>query len=165
MEKEKLNLGCGQDINPEFVNVDIGDYGQDINHDLNNFPYPFPDNRFDEVLMNHSLEHLKEPCDVIRELCRVCKSGSRIQIVVPYFSSPNMWSDPTHKSCFNWHTWERFGGVRILRRKIMYRSNSGFLKSKSLIIDSLINMYPVIFQRLFCYILPPSEIHVELEVL
>ena len=165
MGKEKLNLGCGPDPIDGFVNVDIEDFGQDVIHDLNIFPYPFKDDQFEFVLMNHSLEHLKEPVDVIRELCRISKRGTRIQIVVPYFSSPNMWSDPTHKSCYNWHTWERFNGVKILRRKLMYLSNSGFMKSKSLIMDTLINMNQVIFQRFFCYILPPSEIHVELEVI
>ena len=158
----KLNLGCGLDIKKGFVNVDIGYFNQEIRHDLNVFPYPFKDKTFTYVLMNHSIEHLKEPVKVMQEIHRVCKKGARIDIVVPYFSSPNMWSDPTHETCFNWHTFERFSGFKILKRELFFLSN---IKSKhrSRCIDALININPLLYQRFLCYILPCSELSVLLE--
>ena len=54
----KLNLGCGKDIKDGYVNLDIVDYGGNQIHDINTFPYPFPENNFDEIYASHILEHI-----------------------------------------------------------------------------------------------------------
>jgi len=160
----KLNLGCGKDKFKGFVNVDHMDYGQEVIHDLDKFPYPFEDNTFRLVVAFHCIEHLQDSVKVFDELNRICKEGAIIKIVVPHFASPSMWLDPTHKKCFNWHTWKFFKGYNIIKRKFTFLSNKGFMKSKSSIIDFFINLCPVIYERFFVYYLPASEIHILMEV-
>ena len=47
-----LNLGCGRKHRPDAINLDVtGDTAPDIVHDLNQVPWPFPDDRFTEVLV------------------------------------------------------------------------------------------------------------------
>ena len=51
MRRSKLNLGCGTDIRPHYVNSDVAALdGVDTVHDLESFPYPFEDNTYDEIV-------------------------------------------------------------------------------------------------------------------
>jgi predicted SAM-dependent methyltransferase len=53
----RLNLGCGMRRLDGFVNVDK--FGEpELRHDLETFPWPWPDDSVVEVLLNHVLEHL-----------------------------------------------------------------------------------------------------------
>jgi hypothetical protein len=95
----KLNLGCGEDRKPGYINVDK--YGNpDILHDLEEFPWPWEDNSVEEVLLQHVLEHLGETTEayfsIIKEIYRICASGSRIDIIVPHPRHNDFIDDPTH---------------------------------------------------------------------
>jgi ubiquinone/menaquinone biosynthesis C-methylase UbiE len=97
----KLNLGCGSVILKDFVNVDKFDfYKPNIIHDLEVFPYPFQDNSVDEIILSHVLEHIGQIPDVfneiIKELYRICRNGSLINITVPHPRHDDFISDPTH---------------------------------------------------------------------
>jgi len=98
---KKVNLGCGKDILPGWVNVDkLKNDGVDICWDLNKFPYPFTDNSVDYVLMKHVLEHLDDVIRVIEEVYRILKPYGQVEIIVPYFRHKNAFTDPTHKHFF-----------------------------------------------------------------
>ena len=97
----KLNLGSGSKILKGYVNVDKFQYYKpDVVHDLEKFPYPFKDNSVDEILLSHVLEHIGQNPDVfnniIKELYRVCKNNSIIDIRVPHPRHDDFISDPTH---------------------------------------------------------------------
>lgn len=77
---EKLNLGYGFDKLDGYTNLDK----KDLN--LNIMPYPFMDNKFDEIILYHVLEHLKNPYDVVIELHRIIKTGGILKIVLPQFA-------------------------------------------------------------------------------
>ena len=95
----KLNLGSGQNPKPGYINVDR--FGTpDVKWDLEVFPWPWPDNSVEEILMIHVLEHLGATTQVffgiIKELYRVCRHGATILIIVPHARHDDFLSDPTH---------------------------------------------------------------------
>ena len=97
----KLNLGSGSKILKGYVNVDkFQYYNPDVVHDLEKFPYPFEDNSIDEILLSHVLEHIGQNPDVfnniIKELYRICKNNSIVDIRVPHPRHDDFISDPTH---------------------------------------------------------------------
>ena len=97
----KLNLGSGSKILKGYVNVDkFQYYNPDVVHDLEKFPYPFKDNSVDEILLSHVLEHIGQNPDVfnniIKELYRICKNNSIVDIRVPHPRHDDFISDPTH---------------------------------------------------------------------
>jgi len=97
----RLNLGCGGERLPGWVNVDkFAEAHPDVVHDLERFPWPFQDDSAGEVLLKHVLEHLGRDGDtflgIIRELYRVCAPGGRVRIVVPHPRHRDFLQDPTH---------------------------------------------------------------------
>jgi hypothetical protein len=97
----RLNLGCGSKRMDGWINVDkFETSATDQVFDLEVFPWPWPDDCVDEVLLAHVLEHLGAQTavylGVIKELYRVCRDGAKIQIIVPHPRHDNFISDPTH---------------------------------------------------------------------
>lgn len=97
----KLNLGCGFKRLPGCVNVDSEPKccpDQVVN--LEQFPWPWPDNTVSEVHLVHVLEHLgREPqvyMGIMKELWRVCVPQAAIYITVPHHRHDNFHADPTH---------------------------------------------------------------------
>jgi predicted SAM-dependent methyltransferase len=82
---KKLNLGCGGYKKNEFVNVDVRpECHPDVVHDLNTFPYPFEDNRFEVVEVDHLLEHLENPLQAMTEIHRILEDHGRLTVRVPF---------------------------------------------------------------------------------
>lgn len=97
----KLNLGCGTDCHPGWVNVDRHAMaGVDVVWDLEVFPWPWPDSSVDEVMLIHVLEHMGATAAgflaIVKELWRVCRGGAEVTIVVPHPRHDNFLADPTH---------------------------------------------------------------------
>jgi hypothetical protein len=97
----KLNLGCGLNHKPGWHNVDrYAACRPDEAVNLELFPWPWPDNCAEEVLFNHSLEHMGQSSDafigIMRELWRVCAPAALVQINVPDPRHDNYLGDPTH---------------------------------------------------------------------
>lgn len=103
---EKLNLGCFSRILPGYVNLDRKAYfpGIDVAHDLEEFPYPFADNTFKEILASFVLEHINPSytASVLAELHRISKPQAVIRIGVPY---KDQWlRNIDHKRGFDYFT-------------------------------------------------------------
>ena len=106
--KNKLNVGCGKDIREGWVNLDsVKLPGVDVCHDINLLPLPFADAEFDEILCKDVLEHV-EYIPTLGEFHRILKSGGRLTIRVPHFTSKDAFSDPTHRKFFTSHTFRYF---------------------------------------------------------
>lgn len=83
--KRYLNLGCGGQVHPEWVSIDL--YSDDeriIAHDLR-IPLPIPDQTFEAVYHSHVLEHFpkNDAPRFMRECFRVLKPGGFVRVVVP----------------------------------------------------------------------------------
>lgn len=78
----KLNLGCGEDIRSEYVNVDVRELvGVDVVADIRDLP--FEDGSAEEVLLKDVLEHFADPACVLEECARVLRDGGEIWVQVP----------------------------------------------------------------------------------
>ena len=105
----RLNLGSGLRKREGFVGVDqVPLPGTDIVADLNEPLDELPDNSVAEVYTRHTLEHVKNLLPLMAELHRVTRPGGRIEIVVPHFSNPYGYSDPTHVRQFGLYTFFYF---------------------------------------------------------
>jgi SAM-dependent methyltransferase len=104
----KINLGCGTDIKPGFVNVDIAELpGVNVVHDINDVPLPFTDNSAELIYCKDILEHV-DLVRVLGDLHRILRPGGRLEVRVPHFTSKNAYSDPTHRNFFTSHTLRYF---------------------------------------------------------
>lgn len=97
----KLNMGCGHRKREGYVNVDMFDAcAPDVLWNLETVPWPWADDSADEVLFQHSMEHLGQATPVflgiMRELYRICRNGATVQIDVPHPRHDFYLGDPTH---------------------------------------------------------------------
>ena len=93
----KLNLGCGRDKKPGYLNIDNNPACRpDLSHDLNIYPYPLAGNRFKEIIADHVIEHLDNPLKFLQELYRLGASGCEVKISCPHFSGNHI--HPLHKT-------------------------------------------------------------------
>src|SRR5262245_27370471 len=69
---KRLNLGCGNDTRPGWVNLDVAALpGVDTIADISKCrtePLPFPSETFDEILASHVLEHIQDILPLMSEL-------------------------------------------------------------------------------------------------
>ena len=105
-----LNVGCGHDVRPGFVNQDISELpGVDVVCELGVDKLPFEDGAFDVILARDVLEHV-DVVPALRELHRVLAPGGRLVVSTVHFSSRNVWVDPTHRRAFSLRTFDMFVG-------------------------------------------------------
>ncbi|UCE37023.1 MAG: class I SAM-dependent methyltransferase [Thermoplasmata archaeon] len=110
-EKKKIHLGCGRAKREGYINLDSCEaVNPDVVWDLNQFPYPFPDNTFDEVLAYSILEHLDDVVKAMEEIHRIMKPNAILDLTVPYWDGFGFASDPTHKHMFTEYTFDFFTG-------------------------------------------------------
>lgn len=117
---KKLNLGCGNDIRRDYVNLDIAKLpGVDVVFNIESGPLPFGEETFDEILCLDILEHL-DYIPILKEMHRVLKKGGKVTIRVPHFTSNNNYIDPTHKKMFSIKTFEFFTKNSFLGRSYYF---------------------------------------------
>ena len=169
MENQKINLGCGKKTKKGYLNLDfIKSEGVDVVHDLDRYPWPFPDNTFDEIYASHLLEHLQDFRKAMEEIKRICKNKAKIIIRAPHFSCGVSFRDPTHQRLFSYFTFDYFERedyglpkFKIIKRRLNFtREAFPFLNR---FVNPVLNLNPAIYERLFCWILPCAEILFTLE--
>ncbi|HZP79372.1 MAG TPA: methyltransferase domain-containing protein [Pseudolabrys sp.] len=80
----KLQLGCGTNILPGWINTDIEPSPTTDYLDFSK-PFPFPNNTISAVFCEHTIEHLPKATGLylISEAFRVLKPGGQFRIVTP----------------------------------------------------------------------------------
>lgn len=146
----------------------------DVVWDLNVSPYPFADSVFDTVVCEHVLEHLQHVIGVMEELHRVTRPGGRVVVRVPYFSSLNYMTDPTHVHSFSSRTFNylcigepesRYGYSTVRFRKLVARMT--MCPEKALgnrLAMGFINRFLSFYEEHLAYIVPGQELLFVLEV-
>jgi SAM-dependent methyltransferase len=114
--KTELLLGCGNSrlkkLHPtngsphwsKLTTLDFDDScNPDVVHDLEQLPYPFEDNSFDEIHAYEVLEHIgdqgdwKKLFDQFSEIFRILKPGGFLYAMVPMWNSIWAFGDPSHR--------------------------------------------------------------------
>lgn len=100
-----LELGGGTHAHEGHYNIDACQVpGVDAVADLNEPFTVIPDNAVARVFSNHVLEHVRELEALLLEIHRVTRPDGIIETVVPHFSNPFHYSDPTHVRTFGLYT-------------------------------------------------------------
>ena len=166
-----LNLGCGNKHLPNAINLDITpDTNPDIVHDLDQMPWPLPDNHFTEVVIYDVIEHVDNVIACMEEVHRVCKPGAVVKISVPHFSCANAFTDPTHRHYFGWfsfhyvtgeHNFSFYTRKRFKRRNITLNFRHSNLNR---IVRRYANRKPKEYEARWAWIFPAWFLMFELEV-
>lgn len=116
----KLNLGAGGPSGTGFYGIDVAEQpGVDIVADLNRPLDLLPDDCAEVVRSRHTLEHVVELTGLLREIRRITRRDGRIEIIVPHFTNPYAYSDPTHVRFFGIYSMNYFvERSRQRRRKV-----------------------------------------------
>ena len=115
-----LELGCGGGKrNHAAVGVDLLNLaGVDILGDALEVLRAFPDGSVDSIYSEHFMEHVPQPHSVLKEAARVLKPGGEFRAIIPHFSNPWFYSDPTHSSYFGLYTFCYWVAKTPFRRQV-----------------------------------------------
>ena len=178
----ELELGCGgKKLKNDSIGIDLIDYDcVDIVGDIFKVLAAFPDETVDKIVAHHFIEHIDNLSDLITEFNRVVKNGGTIEILVPHFSNPFFYSDPTHRNFFGLYTFQYyFNSESIFKRKVPNYNSK--LKMEVISVDLFFKSYKPnylrhgfkklfqlffnfntttkeMYEELFCYIIPCYEV-------
>jgi ubiquinone/menaquinone biosynthesis C-methylase UbiE len=106
----KLNLAAGNRLFPAsegWINHDRWAHRPEITatHDLEEMPWPWADDSFDEVYAFDIIEHVLHPVRFMEEIWRVCQEGAKVTVHTawagPQAGAREVWRDPTHRRPFH----------------------------------------------------------------
>jgi len=109
----RLDIACGSNKQPGFVGMDIRRLdGVDIVHDLEDIPWPLPDESCILIMASHIMEHICPArfgmIKVMDECWRVLKPQGQLAISMPHGRSAGYLQDPSHCNQRNETTWSYF---------------------------------------------------------
>lgn len=166
----KINLGCGDKRVPGFVGVDrhrtaAVELVCDVERSL-----PFRDSTIEAIHLDNLIEHVLDITALLRELVRVGRSGARITIVTPHFSSLASWMDPTHLHHLSYGSMGHYeheylradlpGRIRVANRRLSF--GGGVLGVLGRLFFTL---SPDLYERKLAFVFRASTLRFELEVL
>ena len=127
----KFNMGCGNNKREGYINVDAyAECNPDVQFNLESFPWPWEASSAEEVLFNHSLEHMGQNpqvfLSIMTELYRICANDALVYINVPHPRHDFFLGDPTHVRPITPELLSLFDKEECDRWKNMGASNTPF---------------------------------------
>lgn len=95
-----LNVGAGNKILSYAINHDLHKHraGIDVAHDLNDIPWPWPDNSVDKIISCAVFEHLDiDLVAALNECWRILRPGGICYLKLPHWNSESAHNDCTHR--------------------------------------------------------------------
>lgn len=167
---EVLDVGCGSAKAPGAVGLDVSpDTAADIVHDLDRYPYPIEDDRFDQILLQDVLEHVDQPVRVFEEVHRVARPGAHVQLRTPHFSSALAYGDPTHRHYFSTIAIRslaepRFEHYTSARFRVLRICLDMWLPFRIIGLSRLANRFPETYEKYLAFRFPAMNIRAQFEV-
>jgi SAM-dependent methyltransferase len=110
-----LDIGCGTNKVPGAIGMDKNERTRaDVIHDLDELPYPFADDEFDEVIGRHVIEHVRDPMAVMCELHRITRAGGVVKLLTPHWTNPDWATDLTHRNHLNSYSFRNLTDERAV---------------------------------------------------
>lgn len=185
MNEVRLDIGCGPSKLPGAIGVDALNYDDvDLVGDVFDVLMRFPDQSVDHIYSKHFFEHIHNIGHLIDEVSRVLKVGGTMYVIVPHFSNPYYYSDPTHRTPFGLYSFCYYSIVDgMFRRQVpvyqrelklaLQSVNLGFQTTKGQHVRSALKKcieYIVnsseftkeLYEEMFCYLLPCYEVRYSL---
>lgn len=104
-----LNLGCGRQKRADAWNVDLLPAVEpDLVWDLDRHPYPLPRGHFEKIVAQDVIEHLADVRAFVEEAHALLEPDGVLEITTPHFSSPNSFTDPTHRHHLGYFSFDYF---------------------------------------------------------
>lgn len=115
-----LDIGCGANKKiSAHIGIDMLDLeGVDIVGEVLEVTKRIDDNAIDKIFTSHFLEHIEELEEYLNEFSRILKPDGVLEIIVPHFSNPYFYSDPTHKRYFGLYTMCYFTESGLFKRTV-----------------------------------------------
>lgn len=105
----RLDVGAGQRRREGYYSLDLVPLpGVDVVADLNEPLSELPDASVGAIHCRHVLEHVPRLMELLAEFHRVLTPDGRAEIVVPHFTNPYGYSDPTHVRFFGLYSFYYF---------------------------------------------------------
>ena len=177
----ELELGCGnRKRHRQAVGVDMLDCPDvDIVGDVYEVLALVATKSVDAVYSYHFVEHVPDVPKLMSELVRVVKPNGFVEFVVPHFSNPYFYSDPTHRSFFGLYTFCYFAnespfsrrvptyghkvGFNLVKVDLIFKSSRPFVFRYGIkrLIGSVFNScvyLQELYEENFCYLFPCYEV-------
>lgn len=157
-----LKVGAGRNRGPDGITLDISpEVNPDVVWDLDQYPYPFPDNRFDVIECRDVIEHLANIPRTLQEFWRILTPGGAVEIATPHFSCANSYIDPTHRWHLSYYSFDYFTGnheldyysparFRIERRYIHFYGT----RLNRFVVCKLANRFPERYEQRWAWLFP-----------
>lgn len=162
MTEKILDIGCGNNKIKDAVGLDIDRNTQaDIIWDLNKYPYPIEDGKFDKIYAKHIIEHVDDPIAFLKEAYRITKQGGTCFLETPHFSCYVAYSEPQHKRYFSYFMIDEIlkkAPFKLIRREITFYKTFRFFGIKY-----LANKFPRNYERFWTYLFPAENITILLK--
>jgi len=85
----KLNLGCGLDVRPGYINIDNRNLAPGVviaDIEKPAFWKHLKDNQFDKIIAHHTLEHVFHMDYVVTQIYRTLRPGGVLSLKSPHFT-------------------------------------------------------------------------------